>query len=288
MKPDQRSRARDREPEPRWRPRGKLVRERRAPQLLLKEKTYPAGAEIPFHEHPQAKICLTVEGGCSERRDGRDILYRPWSLQFNAVGSSHAYRIREGGMRMFSVTLGPDWGKGLEAAGVTPFSRDHLLASLAARIYREFVHCHGPCLGIVEDLLTELISRASGEAPEPARRPPAWMNRALELMHDTYRDGLRLGEMAAQIGVHRSHLARTFRFHVGCTAAEYARGLRFLHARRLLAETDAPLAEVALRAGFSDQSHLGRVFRLMSGCTPSEMRGELRGQAETRRRKGES
>lgn len=265
--------------EPRWRPRGRLVRKWRAPQLLLKEKEYPAGAEIPLHDHAQAKICLTVGGGCKERREGKDHIYRPWSLQFNPVGSTHAYRIQEGGMRMFSVTLGADLGQALDAPGLTPFCRDLPLAALTGRIYREFVNYRRPSLNVIDDLLGELIARASGQAPQPSGPAPTWMNRALELMHDTYRKNIRLADMADQVGVHRSHLARTFRFYVGCTAAEYTRSLRFLRARRLLAESDASLAEVALRAGFSDQSHLGRVFRRLGGCTPTEMRRRLRGNA---------
>lgn len=42
-------------------------------------------------------------------------------------------------------------------------------------------------------------------------------------------------------------------------------------ALRAAATADAPLAEVALEAGFSDQSHMGRTVRQMSGLSPAAL-----------------
>ena len=43
-------------------------------------------------------------------------------------------------------------------------------------------------------------------------------------------------------------------------------------ASRELTDTDAPVAEIALRMGFFDQSHFARVFRVHTGLTPTEFR----------------
>lgn len=244
--------------------------------MLLKEKFFPSGAVIPPHDHPRAKICLTVGGGCTERREGKSYVHRTWSLQFNPVGSRHTYRVHAGGMRMFSITLESDWSGSLDGSALAPVSQDPGLAALAGRLYREFLQGEAASPAVFEDLLVELIARASGASEALSSRPPGWLNGALERMHDSFREPVSLSLIASQIGVHRSHLARTFRRYVGCTAAEYVRSLRFFHARNLLAETRLPLAEVAVAAGFSDQSHLGRVFQRMAGCTPSQMRRRLR------------
>jgi transcriptional regulator GlxA family with amidase domain len=37
----------------------------------------------------------------------------------------------------------------------------------------------------------------------------------------------------------------------------------------MLRETQLPLSEIALAAGFSDQSHLARHFRRLTGMSPS-------------------
>jgi len=53
---------------------------------------------------------------------------------------------------------------------------------------------------------------------------------------------------------------------------------RFLLQRRvervkhLLIETDLPLAEIAVAAGFADQSHCTRRFRELVGITPRRFR----------------
>jgi len=41
------------------------------------------------------------------------------------------------------------------------------------------------------------------------------------------------------------------------------------------AGSDAPLVEIALSAGFSEQSHFSRTFKRLTGLTPSEYRSSL-------------
>jgi AraC family transcriptional regulator len=47
-------------------------------------------------------------------------------------------------------------------------------------------------------------------------------------------------------------------------------------ARRLLSETERPIADIALETGFTDQSHLTRVFRRCLGETPAGFRRRFR------------
>lgn len=53
------------------------------------------------------------------------------------------------------------------------------------------------------------------------------------------------------------------------------RELRWRHALTLL-HGDAPLAEIALAAGFADQSHFNRIARLCSGMTPLRLRRQIK------------
>jgi AraC family transcriptional regulator len=72
--------------------------------------------------------------------------------------------------------------------------------------------------------------------------------------------------------VHPAHLAREFRRRRHCTIGGYVRRLRVEFACRELSSTDAPLAEIALAAGFSHQSHLTRTFKELTGMTPAKFR----------------
>jgi AraC-like DNA-binding protein len=54
------------------------------------------------------------------------------------------------------------------------------------------------------------------------------------------------------------------------------RGLRLRRARQLLATTEKPLAEVALRTGYTDPSNFHRAFLSQTGITPGRFRATSR------------
>ena len=81
-----------------------------------------------------------------------------------------------------------------------------------------------------------------------------------------------LSGLAESVGVHPVTLARAFRRAFGCTVGEYVRRLRIDHAAHQLAQTELPLAEIALAAGFSDQSHFSNLFRRHTGLSPFKFR----------------
>jgi AraC family transcriptional regulator len=72
--------------------------------------------------------------------------------------------------------------------------------------------------------------------------------------------------------VHPTHLAREFRRHCRCPPGEYVRGLRLEQARRELATSETPLAQIAVTAGLSDHGHFCRAFKRHMGLTPTEFR----------------
>ena len=55
-------------------------------------------------------------------------------------------------------------------------------------------------------------------------------------------------------------------------SGRYARRLRLEWVARRLAESDEPIASLAIEAGFADQPHLTRAFRTFSGLTPARYR----------------
>ena len=79
-------------------------------------------------------------------------------------------------------------------------------------------------------------------------------------------------ELAAHAGVHPSHLARSFRRHLGCSPGAYLRRLRLERACEALAETRASILAIALEAGFSGQAHFTRAFHRTMGLPPGAYR----------------
>lgn len=108
------------------------------------------------------------------------------------------------------------------------------------------------------------------------RHPPAWLVQVRDRLHDEYVSPPAAAELAAQAGVHRVHLVRSFRRFFGLPPAEYVRRLRVRAASTRLALTPAGIASIALESGFADQSHLGRRFRRETGFTPAGFRNAVR------------
>ncbi len=96
---------------------------------------------------------------------------------------------------------------------------------------------------------------------------------ALELHEDLPKNGV--GATAAEFGLSRRTLQAALR-HEGATYREIIRGVRLRRAMQLLATTDMTLAEVALRAGYTDPSNFSRAFQSLCGVTPGQFRATAR------------
>jgi methylphosphotriester-DNA--protein-cysteine methyltransferase len=60
----------------------------------------------------------------------------------------------------------------------------------------------------------------------------------------------------------------------GVTPHRWLMARRVDRAKDLMRSTEAPLAEIALKCGFSEQSHFTRVFSQTTGTTPAQWRQE--------------
>ncbi|PIL19735.1 hypothetical protein P775_13080, partial [Puniceibacterium antarcticum] len=77
---------------------------------------------------------------------------------------------------------------------------------------------------------------------------------------------------ARAIGVPLRRLQRLFAQEIGMGPGQYALELRLQAARRMIIDTRHPLADVAVRCGFSAQSALSRAFAARFGQPPSTLR----------------
>ena len=118
--------------------------------------------------------------------------------------------------------------------------------------------------------------------PETAPGSPAWQGsrtsvaRALRLIENGFLDRDGVSALADRLGMGARHLARLFRKHLGAPPLAVARTLRVQRAKRLLDETDLPVTQVALAAGFASLRRFNAVFRDTYGCAPSALRRRRR------------
>jgi AraC-like DNA-binding protein len=118
----------------------------------------------------------------------------------------------------------------------------------------------------------EVFLRKRLEEAPPVDRAVAWAWSQLELSGG----GVRVADLADEIGWSRRHFASRFATQVGLPPKAVARVLRFRKATDLLGDPSraggrlATLADVAAACGYSDHSHFDRDFRALAGCTPTQ------------------
>ena len=98
------------------------------------------------------------------------------------------------------------------------------------------------------------------------------LRRAIEFMSDNCGRELSLAEIAGAAYLSEFHFARLFKKITGATPHSYLASLRIERARRMLAESDLPIAEVGAEVGYASQSHFTKIFREATGMTPREFR----------------
>ncbi len=107
--------------------------------------------------------------------------------------------------------------------------------------------------------------------------------RLTAFIEDNIDRSIGLAELAALVNVSRFHFARLFKRGTGVSAIGFVEQCRIRRAQELIAESDIPLAEIALMTGFSDQSHFTRRFHRHVGCTPAVF-ARARGRRRSMRR----
>ena len=105
---------------------------------------------------------------------------------------------------------------------------------------------------------------------------PELVCRAMHCIADGVLDDMTEDDLATRLGVSARHLRRLFAEHVGATPSEVARSRRAHFARRLLDDTDLPMTQVAVAAGFNSVRQMNRVVHEVFQFTPTELRAKRR------------
>jgi AraC family transcriptional regulator, regulatory protein of adaptative response / methylated-DNA-[protein]-cysteine methyltransferase len=114
--------------------------------------------------------------------------------------------------------------------------------------------------------------------PETAPFSPAWngtrttVERGLRLIADGALDDGGVERFAERLGIGARHLGRLFQRHLGASPVQVAQTMRVQRAKRLLDETDLPMAQIAMRAGFGSLRHFNTVFAKVYRRPPTEIR----------------
>jgi AraC-like DNA-binding protein len=97
---------------------------------------------------------------------------------------------------------------------------------------------------------------------------------AIGLIHGDPERVWTVGELADEVALSRSAFAARFRGAVGESTLRYLTRTRLAHAARLLQNTDASVAQVAARVGYSNEFSFGKAFKRMFGVAPGAYRDQ--------------
>ncbi|WP_083615092.1 helix-turn-helix domain-containing protein [Paraburkholderia sp. SOS3] len=171
------------------------------------------------------------------------------------------------------------------AIGASQFTRDTSLERLSRALaeiqYADAtfasLYVDSICIAIVARLLERHFTRRTLPAVTRATPLPQWrLRRAFDFIDAHLAEPVRLGDIAASVGLTRMHFAAQFRCSTGYTPHTYLLRRRVEHAQRLLQRSEKTLLDVALDCGFRSQAHFTTVFRRMVGDTPNRWRIKAR------------
>ncbi len=137
--------------------------------------------------------------------------------------------------------------------------------------------CGSSVAQLVARHLVVYLRRPGGQSQFGA---PVWseaaetqpIREACDRIHRAPHDDLRIGHLAAEVGLSERHFTRLFRAEVGESPARYIDRVRVDAARVILETETVGLGAVAARCGFNTTESLRRAFHRRVGISPAAYR----------------
>ncbi|MEM6985540.1 MAG: AraC family transcriptional regulator [Pseudomonadota bacterium] len=106
------------------------------------------------------------------------------------------------------------------------------------------------------------------------------IRRALQAIHDKPDRAWSVEHLATVAGMSRTRFAQQFNTLVGSTPLAYLTAWRMQVARKLLAETDLPMIDVATQSGYQSEASFGRIFKRFFDIPPAVYRRSVSQRSE--------
>jgi AraC-like DNA-binding protein len=223
--------------------------------------------------HAYGQLVLPLKGALLLEIEGRQGVLDPLRAGFVAPGAWHAQH-GDAGNRSIIVDLAP--GALAPGAGERLFERPFAPLGPASRKLIEFIALMSgdgaAPPSVVQGWVPLLVDTLTLDSPRPASRLAALLARIEAAPGQPWSTEL----MAQALGCSVSRLHALFREEHDTTPHAWLLAHRLRRACEWLAGSATPIAEIALRAGFSEQSALTRALRKATGMTPAAYRRQHR------------
>ncbi|MBX8469006.1 MULTISPECIES: helix-turn-helix domain-containing protein [unclassified Pseudomonas] len=254
--------------------------------------------EIKPHRHADLCQLLFVFKGQAELEiEGQRTQLNEAAIQILPPLSVHGFRFSED-VEGFVVTLATPLINHLQAqlgsavqalaqAESYPAGKDaEYLNSLFAALQAEY-NGHQPAREMLMHSLVSVImvwvSRQAIHRHNATLRPQRqreYLNGFIQLVEETYRQHVKVEDLAHRLGISVSHLNGTCRELAGQPALQIMHERQLLEAKRLLTYTSMTIYEMSEVLGFSDPTNFTRLFRRRVGISPKAFRDRLKSEQQ--------
>ncbi len=96
------------------------------------------------------------------------------------------------------------------------------------------------------------------------------MKKAMLYISNNFSSNVTLEEVANHVHLNPAYFSSVFKQSAGSSFKEYLNMVRIEESKRLLANTDYSIIDIAIATGFEDQSYFSKVFKKYTGLTPKQ------------------
>lgn len=211
----------------------------------------------------------------------------PWRLAFTPAGCDIFSASERGGEYLVLNVTPETFGRlapGIPTSQLKQFTNvvDPLFTPLATALRRTLMLDAAASTLAIESLAVAAVERVAVAInggtlrARRERRLTSWrLKRIMDHFEARLAEQIHLTDLASDIGLSESYIARTFRAATGTTLHAALMERRMARARWLIGDAlrrnaRANLAEIAAATGFSSHAHMTTAFRRVLGITPSE------------------
>ena len=249
-----------------------------------------AGLSEAYNPHFQA-LALSVAGRIQSELSARELIRRErllaCSLSRLSRGKSSGLLVfdrrgqfltadAQGGVALSEMDLVPNTDVYTRIEGLDVVNQsDDVRAKLPHWLESEWLEPiidNGECIGtlvLIPEALRRKATAFQGGLPRYKLR------RAVEFVDANLDRVIHLKDMAIVADVSLYHFHRQFKKTTGLTPHQFIVQRRIEKAKVLLARSNLPITDVAMRVGFVDQSHFTTTFRKLTSMTPRIYRNTI-------------
>lgn len=132
-------------------------------------------------------------------------------------------------------------------------------------------------LKLLEVFSQHLSVAAEQIATQETHSEPPLVQKARKFIEEHQTEELALEDVAKAVNTSTFHFCKMFKRATGMTFTEYLALVRVGKAKKLLANPQMRISEVAFEAGFSSITHFNRTFRKLTGQSPTHFRKQVAG-----------